>query len=65
MEAATQAWHSMTYLEGILFTFWIVSLYWSKKRMDLHFDTKLWKNRVKLKKTLSSNSRNRIEKKWS
>ena len=45
MEAATQAWHSMSYAEGLLFTLWIVGLYWGKKRIDLHFDRKMHKNR--------------------
>ena len=43
MEAATNAWHSMSYVEGFFFTVWIVGLYWGKKRIDLHFDRKMYK----------------------
>jgi hypothetical protein len=43
MEAATQAWHSMSYAEGFLFTLWIVALYYGKKRIDLHFDRRMKK----------------------
>jgi len=64
MEAATQAWHSMSYAEGFLFTLWIVALYWGKKRIDLHFDRKMYKNRSLLKKPVSSESSRKIEKKW-
>jgi len=65
MEAATQAWHSMSYAEGLLFTLWIVGLYWGKKRMDLHFDRKMHKNRSLLKKSVSNDvSRRTIDKKW-
>tara|TARA_Y100001963_G_scaffold154689_1_gene244048 strand:+ start:447 stop:644 length:198 start_codon:yes stop_codon:yes gene_type:complete len=64
MEAATQAWHSMSYVEGFLFTVWIVSLYWGKKRIDLHFDRKMHKNRSLLKKAVSTDSTRKIDKKW-
>ena len=64
MEAATQAWHSMSYAEGFLFTVWIVSLYWGKKRIDLHFDRKMHKNRSLLKKSVSTDSARKIDKKW-
>tara|TARA_R100001594_G_scaffold19766_3_gene38507 strand:- start:17323 stop:17457 length:135 start_codon:yes stop_codon:yes gene_type:complete len=40
MEAATNAWNSMGYVEGFVFTCWIVGLYWGKKRIDYHFDRK-------------------------
>ena len=43
MEAATNAWHSMSYAEGFLFTLWIVALYCGKKRIDLYFDRKMKK----------------------
>ena len=43
MESATEAWNSMSYAEGFLFTLWIVALYYGKKRMDLHFDRKMKK----------------------
>ena len=41
MDAATSAWNTMSYGEGFLFTLWIVTLYWGKKRIDLHFDRKM------------------------
>ena len=40
MEGATQAWLNMTYGEGLLFTLWLLCIYWGKKRIDLHFDRK-------------------------
>lgn len=40
MDSATEAWNSMSYAEGALFTIWIVALYWGKKRIDLYFDRK-------------------------
>ena len=46
MEAATNAWHSMSYLEGFFFTIWLVGLYWGKKRIDLHFDRKMHKRKA-------------------
>ena len=64
MEAATQAWHSMSYVEGFLFTVWIVSLYWGKKRIDLHFDRMMHKNRSILKKPTTTDSPKKIDKKW-
>lgn len=41
MDAATSAWNTMSYGEGLLFTLWIIGLYWGKKRIDLHFDRKM------------------------
>tara|TARA_R100000458_G_scaffold59756_1_gene71587 strand:+ start:770 stop:901 length:132 start_codon:yes stop_codon:yes gene_type:complete len=43
MEAATEAWTSMSYAEGLFFTLWIIALYWGKKKIDLHFDRKMKK----------------------
>ena len=34
MEHALDAWHSMGYVEGFLFTVWIVGLYWGKLKID-------------------------------
>ena len=64
MEAATNAWHSMSYLEGFFFTVWIVGLYWGKKRIDLHFDRKMYKNRSILKKSTTIDNPQKVNKKW-
>ena len=64
MESATEAWNSMSYAEGFLFTLWIVTLYWGKKRMDLHFDRKMYKNRTVLKRSTTLDSPKKIDKKW-
>ena len=40
MEAAVEAWHSMTYFEGFLFTLWIVGLYIGKLKIDQRFARK-------------------------
>ena len=31
------AWESLGYFEGIIFTVWLVGLYWGKKRIDERF----------------------------
>ena len=67
MEAATDAWNSMSYLEGFLFTLWIVALYWGKKRIDLHFDRKMYRRSSTNKVATSSTStiKNPVKKsKW-
>ena len=64
MEAATNAWHSMSYVEGFFFTVWIVGLYWGKKRIDLHFDRKMYKNRSILKKSTTIDNPQKVNKKW-
>ena len=64
MEAATNAWHSMSYLEGFFFTEWIVGLYWGKQRIDLHFDRKMYKNRSILKKSTTIDNPQKVNKKW-
>ncbi len=64
MESATEAWNSMSYAEGFLFTLWIVTLYWGKKRIDLHFDRKMYKNRTVLKRSTTLDSPKKIDKKW-
>lgn len=64
MESATEAWNSMSYAEGFLFTLWIVTLYWGKKRIDLHFDRKMYKNRTVLKRSTTTDSPKKIDKKW-
>ena len=64
MEAATNAWHSMSYLEGFFFIVWIVGLYWGKKRIDLHFDRKMYKNRSLVRKNTSQEPIKKVEKKW-
>ena len=64
MESATEAWNSMSYAEGFLFTLWIVTLYWGKKRIDLHFDRKMYKNRTVLKRPTTTDSPKKINKKW-
>jgi len=40
MEAAVDAWHSMDYFEGFLFTLWIVGLYIGKLKIDQRFARK-------------------------
>ena len=50
MEAATSAWHSMSYPEGFLFTIRITALYYIKCRMDTYFASKrktFWKGSMK------------------
>jgi hypothetical protein len=50
MEGATQAWTSMSYGEGILFTLWLAGIYYLKCRMDNHFASKrknMWSNGLK------------------
>ena len=64
MESATEAWNSMSYAEGFLFTLWIVTLYWGKKRIDLYFDRKMYKNRTVLKRSTTLDSPKKIDKKW-
>ena len=64
MEAATNAWHSMSYMEGFLFTVWIVGLYWGKKRIDLHFVRRMYKNRSLVRKNASPAPVKKIQKKW-
>ena len=31
------AWESLGYVEGIIFTIWLVGLYWGKKKIDERF----------------------------
>jgi len=40
MGEATTAWTSMGYGEGLLFTLWVVSLYYIKCQLDNHFAQK-------------------------
>ena len=40
MDSATTAWMSMGDGEGLLFTIWIIGLYYLKCRMDAHFTSK-------------------------
>ena len=40
MQGATDAWISMSYGEGLLFTIWLIGLYYLKCRIDTHFTSK-------------------------
>ena len=40
MDAAVQAWNSMSYFDGFLFTLWIVGLYIGKLKIDQKFAKK-------------------------
>jgi hypothetical protein len=40
MESAVEAWNTMTYFEGFLFTLWIVGLYIGKLKIDQKFARK-------------------------
>ena len=37
MDAAVEAWNTMGWIEGLLFTGWIVGLYWVKLKLDQRF----------------------------
>ena len=37
MNAAVQAWNTMSYFDGFLFTLWIVALYIGKLKIDQRF----------------------------
>jgi len=37
MDGAVNAWHSMSYGEGFLFSVWILGMYYVKLRMDRYF----------------------------
>ena len=37
MNAAVEAWHSMGYFEGLLFSLWIIGMYYVKIKMDNKF----------------------------
>ena len=37
MEHAVEAWNTMGWFEGFLFTVWIVGLYWGKLKIDQRF----------------------------
>ena len=45
MEGATEAWNTLSYGEGFLFTLWIISVYYIKKRIDFHFEKKSYRNK--------------------
>ena len=45
MEGATEAWNTLSYGEGFLFTLWIISVYYIKKRIDFYFERKSFKNK--------------------
>ena len=50
MNAATDAWNSMGYVEGFMFTLWIIALYYIKCRIDTTFAKKrkkFWKGSIK------------------
>jgi len=40
MDAAVQAWNTMSYFDGFLFTLWIVGLYVGKLKIDQRFAKK-------------------------
>tara|TARA_R100001594_G_scaffold142711_1_gene189886 strand:+ start:1261 stop:1485 length:225 start_codon:yes stop_codon:yes gene_type:complete len=40
MQGATDAWISMSYGEGLLFTIWLIGLYYLKCRIDSYFSSK-------------------------
>ena len=40
MGAAVQAWNTMSYFDGFLFTLWIVGLYIGKLKIDQRFAKK-------------------------
>tara|TARA_X000000950_G_C13609386_1_gene534701 strand:+ start:156 stop:311 length:156 start_codon:yes stop_codon:yes gene_type:complete len=37
MEHAVEAWNTMGWVEGIIFTGWILGLYWGKLKIDQRF----------------------------
>ncbi len=50
MEGAVNAWTSMSYGEGFIFTLWLIGLYYLKLRMDAYFAGKrmnFWSKGIK------------------
>jgi len=40
MEGAIDAWHNLSWFDGIMFSIWLGILYYGKLRIDLHFERK-------------------------